>query len=171
MKAWLALLLVGLTLSSGVYGASPVQAERFPDPEMSARYQSLIEEFRCPKCLNTNLKGSDSPIAVDLRRAVARLLRENSSDQQVRDYLQARYGDFVLYNPPFKPSTYVLWLGPLVFLLLALLVVWRTVGRAKHAEVQTLDEAALAKVLATPDVGVKQRTDRQATRQNDGEPT
>ncbi len=138
-------------LSGALNGASPVQAEQFADAEMSSRYQALIAEFRCPKCLNTNLKGSDSPIAVDLRRAVARLLREGNSDQQVRDYLQARYGDFVLYNPPFKPSTYVLWLGPLVFLLIALFVVWRTVGRAKRAQVQTLDEAQLAKVLATTD--------------------
>ncbi|MCL4149338.1 UNVERIFIED_CONTAM: hypothetical protein GTU68_014832 [Idotea baltica] len=120
---------------------------------MSARYQALIAEFRCPKCLNTNLKGSDSPIAVDLRRAVARLLREGNSDQQVRDYLQERYGDFVLYNPPFKPATYVLWLGPLVFLLLALLVVWRTVARAKGAQAQALDQEALAKVLEPESTG------------------
>lgn len=154
MKAALAVLLVGLLgllVSGTLHGASPVQAEQFTDAQMSSRYQALIAEFRCPKCLNTNLKGSDSPIAVDLRRAVARLLREGNSDQQVRDYLQARYGDFVLYNPPFKPSTYVLWLGPLVFLLIALVVVWTTVGRAKRAAVQTLDQAELAKVLATTD--------------------
>lgn len=143
--------LLGLMLSGVLHGASPVQAEQFTDAQTSSRYQALIAEFRCPKCLNTNLKGSDSPIAVDLRRAVARLLREGNTDQEVRDYLQARYGDFVLYNPPFKPSTYFLWLGPLAFLLIALFVVWTTVGRAKRAEVQILDEAELAKVLATTD--------------------
>lgn len=147
LRAWFVLLLLGTTWSMVVQGASPVQAEQFEGPEMSARYQALIAEFRCPKCLNTNLKGSDSPIAVDLRRAVARLLREGNSDQQVRDYLQQRYGDFVLYDPPFKPATYVLWLGPLVFLLLALLVVWRTVTRAKGAPAQSLDPEALAKIL------------------------
>ena len=154
--------LLGISFSAVVHGASPVQAEQFADAQTSARYQALIAEFRCPKCLNTNLKGSDSPIAVDLRRAVARLLREGNSDQQVRDYLQARYGDFVLYNPPFKPSTYVLWLGPLAFLLLALVVVWRTVGRAKRAEVQILDEAALAKVLATPEADPSSHIDRSS---------
>lgn len=158
MKGWALALFglgfIGLFISGPLHAASPVQAEQFADAQTSSRYQALIAEFRCPKCLNTNLKGSDSPIAVDLRRAVARLLREGNSDQQVRDYLQARYGDFVLYNPPFKPSTYVLWLGPLAFLLIALVVVWRTVGRAKSAPVQSLDEAALAKVLAKPDAGL-----------------
>ena len=110
--------------------ASPVDIYDFPTPELEARYRALIAEFRCPKCLNTNLEGSDAPIAQDLRRTVHRLVvSEGASDAEVRDYLQSRYGDFVLYDPPFRSDTWVLWLAPIVFLLLGLAVVARLLRR------------------------------------------
>ena len=88
----------------------------------------MIDEFRCPKCLNTNLSGSDAPIAKDLRGTVHRLIvEEDYSDQEIRDFLQARYGDFVLYNPPFKPGTWLLWLAPVVFSVLGLWVLIRVI--------------------------------------------
>ena len=77
-----------------------------------ARYRALTEEFRCPKCLNTNLAGSDAPIAADLRATVHRLILEGATDQAIRDYLQARYGDFVLYDPPVRRDTLLLWIAP-----------------------------------------------------------
>ncbi len=115
----LAVLLGCLLLVPAAVGVSPVQPLEFAEPAQQERYQRLIAEFRCPLCLNTNLQGSDAPIAADLRNLVLKLLREGKSDAEIRDYLQARYGDFVLYDPPFKPGTYVLWLGPIAVLLLA----------------------------------------------------
>nr|BAH89718.1 cytochrome c-type biogenesis protein CcmH [uncultured bacterium] len=124
------------------WSAGQVDAFEFPSPELEARYRSLIDEFRCPKCLNTNLSGSDAPIARDLRKTVRRLLvEEGMSDQEVRDYLQERYGDFVLYNPPFKPGTWILWLAPVLFGLIGLWALIRMV-RAKPAVALSAEEQA-----------------------------
>ena len=119
--------LAVLLCCSPAWGASPVDVYEFPDAQAEARYRALIAEFRCPKCLNTNLAGSDAPIAQDLRAAVHRLVvREGLSDAEVRDYLQARYGDFVLYDPPLKAATLVLWGAPVLFVLAGLgLIAWR----------------------------------------------
>ena len=86
--------------------------------QQQRRYKALIDEFRCPKCLNTNLSGSDAPIALDLRRSVYRLVRDGHTDQYIRDFLQQRYGDFVLYKPPFSGRTAFIWLIPIGLLLL-----------------------------------------------------
>ncbi len=111
----LALLLAGVA-----HAVSTVETFDFPSDELRARYQGLIDEIRCPKCQNTNLSGSDAPIAKDLRGTVYRLVvTEGRSDDDVREFLVARYGDFVLYDPPFRPGTWLLWLAPLIALLLA----------------------------------------------------
>ena len=121
-KAWILCVVLMLAFSAAlpvsVQAAGQVDIYEFQSAEMEARYRNLIDEFRCPKCLNTNLSGSDAPIAKDLRRTVQRLLvEEGMSDQAVRDFLQERYGDFVLYDPPFKPGTWILWLAPGLFAL------------------------------------------------------
>ncbi len=119
-------LLLALVLAGAVRADSPIDLFQFDSPRQEARYRALVAELRCPKCQNTNLAGSDAPIAADLRRTVYRLItREHMTDQQIRDYLQARYGDFVLYDPPFRPDTWVLWLAPAVFLLVGAFVLWR----------------------------------------------
>ncbi len=147
LKMWiraLALLLWCLP----AWGVSPVDVYEFPDVETEARFRALIAEFRCPKCLNTNLAGSDAPIAQDLRAAVHRLVvREGLSDDEVRDYLQARYGDFVLYDPPLKAATLLLWSGPVLFVLVGLgLIAWRV--RHQHsAQLSDEDQSRLAKIL------------------------
>lgn len=118
------LLLAALAASTRA--ASPIDIYKFDTPQQEARYRALVAELRCPKCLNTNLAGSDAPIAADLRRTVHRLITsEGMTDQQIRDYLQARYGDFVLYDPPFRPDTWVLWLTPALLVLLGAFVLWR----------------------------------------------
>ena len=83
------------------------------------RYMRLNEEFRCPQCVNTNLVGSDAPIAMDLRRTVFSLIREGKSDQEIRTFLRERYGDFILFKPRVTPATLVLWGTPLILVLLA----------------------------------------------------
>ena len=143
--------LLGLCLllgASSAWSASPVDVYDFPDAAAEARYRVLVAEFRCPKCLNTNLAGSDAPIAQDLRAAVHRLIvLEGRSDDEVRDYLQARYGDFVLYDPPFKKATLALWLGPLVFAGIGLGLL---AGRWRHqrkARLSDADRAQLRRIL------------------------
>ena len=140
-----ALLLV---LASSAFAASPVDLYEFETAADEARYQSLIAELRCPKCLNTNLAGSDAPIAEDLRRTVHRLItEEDMSDAEILAYLQARYGDFVLYDPPFRPDTWVLWLAPVVFLLVGGIVVWRVLRRPAAARLSADDNTRLRQIL------------------------
>jgi len=140
----LALLLCSLS----AWSLSPVDVYDFPDAEAEARFRSLIAEFRCPKCLNTNLAGSDAPIAQDLRAAVYRLVvREGLSDQEIRDYLQVRYGDFVLYDPPLKAATLLLWGGPLVFLLAGLGLVAGRLARQRSVPLSDEERVRLAKAL------------------------
>jgi len=148
--AWPLLLLVLLLPPSSLFAATPVDIFEFESAQQEARYRTLIDEFRCPKCLNTNLSGSDAPIAKDLRRTVHRLLvTEGMTDQQIRDFLVERYGDFVLYDPPFRPDTWILWLAPLVFLLLGLLILVRVVRRSASGPVELTqtDQQRIADIL------------------------
>jgi len=93
------------------------------------RYKHLIAELRCLVCQNQSLADSDAGLAHDLRREVWELVDKGKSDSEVKEYLVARYGDFVLYNPPVKPSTYILWYGPFVLLGIGLLVLLRILKR------------------------------------------
>ena len=131
----MAVLVVACVLPIGtVIGASQIDTFSFTDETQERRYRALIEEFRCPKCLNTNLAGSDAPIAQDLRKVVYRLVvTQGMSDQKVRDYLQARYGDFVLYDPPFNSKTWYIWLVPIALGVLAMFVLLRLVRGARSS--------------------------------------
>ena len=131
------------------WAVSPVDVYKFDSPEQQHRYKNLIAEFRCPKCLNTNIAGSDAPIAQDLRRTVHRLVvQENYSDQEVRDFLQTRYGDFVLYNPPFNSRTYLIWLIPVGLAGVGLLVLFGLLRRARQQQEVSLDESQRQRVRA-----------------------
>ncbi len=134
-------------LGTVTWAAAPVDTYTFTDSEEESRYRGLIDEFRCPKCLNTNLSGSDAPIAMDLRRTVYRLLTdEGLSDDEIRNYLQERYGDFVLYDPPFKPSTWVLWLAPVGFVFISAFVLLRVL-RQSPAEPLSESETERLRVI------------------------
>ena len=111
--------------------------------------KGLIEEFRCPKCLNTNIAGSDAPIAQDLRRTVHKLVvTDGFTDQQVRDFLQERYGDFVLYKPPFTARTVVIWLMPVAIAVLGAIVLFLLLSRAREKRSVSLDAADRSRLQA-----------------------
>ena len=93
--------------------------QEFSDPDNAERYRKLIAELRCLVCQNQNLADSNAELARDMREVVARMIREGKSDRAVTDFMTARYGDFVLYRPPLRPSTWALWGGPLALLLIA----------------------------------------------------
>ena len=132
------LLFMVLFLSCAAQAA--IDAYPFPNNELRDRHQALIDELRCPQCLNTNLAGSDSMIAKDLRREVHRLLLEGKSDEEILDFMYQRYGDFILYKPRLKSGTLVLWFGPLIFLLIALFVMIRILVTRKGNHV-AMDDA------------------------------
>lgn len=92
-------------------------------PQIEAQVSRLAEELRCLVCQNQTLADSTAPLAEDLRNEIRAMAAKNMSDQQIVDYLVARYGDFVRYRPPFKASTAVLWVGPFALLLLGVIFV------------------------------------------------
>jgi len=90
-------------------------------PEQATRYHQLIEQYRCPKCQNANLAGSDAPIAQDLKHKILLMVAADQSDGEIRDYLVSRYGEFISYQPVVKPATWLLWFLPPLILVLGLL--------------------------------------------------
>jgi len=119
MKALFALLTAALlALSVQAKEAAPL-AE---DPAVEQRMVNIAEELRCLVCQNESLAGSQADLAKDLRREVRGLIKEGKTDTEVKDFLVSRYGDFVLYRPQVKPTTYVLWAGPFVLLIIGIAV-------------------------------------------------
>ena len=86
-------------------------------------FYSLLIELRCPKCQSSNLSGSNSPISNDLKREVYELVLEGNSSEQIKSHLVKRYGNFIIYNPPVEPATYVLWFGPFILVFIASLII------------------------------------------------
>lgn len=108
---------------------------QFDDPSELARFTSLAENLRCPKCQNQDLADSNAPVASDMRQKIYELMQQGQSDDEIVDYMVARYGDFVKYTPPFKPETLLLWFGPallFVFGLLLLIAVRRNNNRQQQ---------------------------------------
>jgi cytochrome c-type biogenesis protein CcmH len=103
------------------------------DPVVEQRMIAITEELRCLVCQNESLAASRADLAQDLRREVRELIKANKTNQEIRDYLVARYGDFVLYRPAFKPLNYLLWFGPFLLLLGALVVLLRLVRRNQRS--------------------------------------
>lgn len=142
----IAFSLLLATLASGlgsafVYGIGEIYD--FSSAELLERYEDLTQELRCPKCQNQNLADSDSPISADLRREIYLKLEEGQSDQQIKDFLVARYGTFVLYNPPVSGITLWVWLIPIFFGLGGSILVWRVVLQASRRPVPDFDELPL----------------------------
>jgi cytochrome c-type biogenesis protein CcmH len=108
--------LMGICIGLANAGEASPMAE---DPVVEARLVHISQELRCMVCQNESLSSSRAELADDLRREVRDLIRANKSDQEIKDFLVSRYGDFVLYRPEVKPLTWVLWFGPFVVLLMA----------------------------------------------------
>jgi cytochrome c-type biogenesis protein CcmH len=115
----------------------------FEDPEQQARYELLIKDLRCLVCQNQSIADSNASLASDLRREVREMMIAGQSDEQIREFMTARYGDFVLYRPPVSPRTWLLWSAPVLLLLgglgIAAMVVMRRM-RAAKANPAALDE-------------------------------
>lgn len=119
MKRW---LLAGLLLFTTAAGA--VEVRQFDTPEQEARYERLIEELRCLVCQNQSLADSDADLAKDLRDEVFGIIQSGRSEDEAIRFLTDRYGDFVLYRPPVKSNTLLLWAGPLLVFLGGGLFLW-----------------------------------------------
>lgn len=122
------LFLLGLPAIS----SAAIEAYEFKDEQMEAEYNQLIKELRCLVCQNQNLAGSDADLARDLRRQTHEMLMQGNRPEQVIQYMVDRYGDFVLYRPQFKSSTFLLWAGPFILVVIVLWLVIRRI-RAKQS--------------------------------------
>lgn len=114
------LLLVGLLACMLGAAFANEAAPAANDPALEARVMAVSSELRCLVCQNQTIADSHADLAVDLRRQVREMLQAGQTEQQITDYMTARYGDFVLYRPPFKPATALLWIGPAVMVFVGL---------------------------------------------------
>ena len=118
------LLLISLSLHGNDYSQADFDLYPFDTQEKEDLFYSLLNELRCPKCQSSNLAGSNSPISNDLKREVFKLVESGKTAEEVKTYLVQRYGNFIIYNPPIEPQTYVLWFGPFLLFCIALLGVF-----------------------------------------------
>jgi cytochrome c-type biogenesis protein CcmH len=121
----------------------------FAADQLDKRTAALAEELRCLVCQNQTLADSHAPLAIDLRNQIREQLAGGASEREVREFMVARYGDFVLYRPPLKASTVALWAGPFVFLALGLFVLLRRLAarRAPQPALSEAERARAAKLL------------------------
>lgn len=127
---WFWIILVGL-LPTLAFTA--VDTFEFTDEKQHQRYKQFIDDMRCPKCQNQNLSGSDSPIAMDLRKQLYTMVQNKKSDDEIVTYMVDRYGDFILYKPRLTAKTVFLWGAPILFLLIGLLVLVVMIKNRKTA--------------------------------------
>ena len=122
MKRWLLLIFAVFMVSTATATDSATEAAIANDPVAEKRLQGLSEELRCLVCQNQNIADSNAELAQDLRREIRGMIKAGKSDKEIIDFMVARYGDFVLYRPPVKGITLLLWGGPIALMLLGLLV-------------------------------------------------
>ena len=146
MKHWLALFLALQLAATSWAGEATPLAE---DLVVEQRLIAISEELRCLVCQNESLAGSRADLAVDLRREIRTLIKAGKTDAEIMDFMVSRYGDFVRYRPPVKPMTWMLWFGPFLLLIGALVVLVRMVrGSQRGAAPKALDAAQREKAQA-----------------------
>ena len=148
MVVW---LLLGTT---PLLAASTLESFTFATEAEEQHFKDLLAELRCLVCQNQSLADSDAELAHDLRLEVYDMVKQGQNDAQIIDFLVERYSDFVLYNPPMKPSTYLLWFGPFVLLAVSAFLLLRALRRQRQAptaEITAVDRARLDALLGKPD--------------------
>ena len=137
----LALALIGLPAAA--MEATPLS----DDPALEARVQRMATDLRCLVCQNESIAGSHADLAVDLRRQIREQAQAGKSDDEIVGFLVDRYGDFILYRPPFKPSTWALWIGPFAMLVLATGVLFRAMARRRRGAPAPMNETEVHDAL------------------------
>lgn len=120
--------------------AAAIDTNQFKSVEQEQQYRELTEQLRCPKCQNNSIADSNAIIAADMRTKVYELMMQGQSKPQIIDYMVARYGNFVTYEPPVTPATLILWVGPLLFVLIGGAVVILRTRRRRAGAANANDE-------------------------------
>jgi len=126
MKTFVTVFFIFATIFNPVY-AETKAVYPFEKPQQEMRFNYIIKGMRCLVCQNQNLSESDASLAQDLKRIIYKMVKNNKSNNEIVGFLQARYGDFILFKPPFQPNTYLLWLLPMILLLLGIAVIRRII--------------------------------------------
>ena len=147
MKQLIALICISICFAVVVVAKDAQPSE---DPQIEQRMKNLTEQLRCLVCQNETLADSRADLAEDLRKQIREQMKAGKSDKEIIAYLTDRYGDFVLYKPPVKATTYLLWFGPFAFLIGGTIVLYRFVKRRReliHEEPLTADERKQAEEI------------------------
>ena len=147
LRPLLAALLASLALAALAKDAAPAAA----DPALEARMVAITAELRCLVCQNETIAASPADLAVDLRRQVREMLGQGKTNREILDYMTARYGDFVLYRPPVKATTLLLWFGPAVLLAGGLTTLWLVLRRRSRIPADQFDPDEPDDAPASPD--------------------
>jgi cytochrome c-type biogenesis protein CcmH len=124
-KSFTFLLFAGLLFFSQLTAAAPIETFKFDSPATEKTFHKLSEELRCLVCQNQNIAESNADLAKDLRLEIYNMLIDGQSEEEIVDFMVQRYGDYVLYRPPFKPMTWLLWFGPILVFIFGLFFVVR----------------------------------------------
>ncbi len=146
------IVIVCFIFLSGESLFAKVELHEFDTPEQQQLYKKLSEELRCLVCQNQNLADSNAELALDMRQQTYEMVKQNQTKEQIVDYWITRYGDFVLYNPPFQRSTLILWLGPFFLLIIGLFFGGKIIkgknGKSGPSAKDNKDHEAVKKLLS-----------------------
>lgn len=143
--------LISLLLLLGIFTAqAAIVAFDFDDPAKEARFRKFSEELRCLVCQNQSLADSNAELALDLRRELYKMIQNDATDEEIISFMVDRYGDFVLYKPPVKPVTWMLWFGPFVLIVIGLVILVRVIrntGKQAATEISPEEQKRLNALL------------------------
>lgn len=131
------IIIITLLFSLAPLNAA-VEMKIFDNEQQEQRYKHIIDELRCLVCQNQNISGSNAGLAQDLRKQVHKMILEGKDDETIYDFMVTRYGDFVLYRPPFKATTFFLWVGPFIIFIVGLFVLIRFIRKREKIVVKEL---------------------------------
>ena len=136
-----------------LFSFAAIEVHEFDNDVDRKRYQTFIDEMRCPKCQNQNLAGTNSPIAEDLRRELVFMIKDGRSDKEIVDFMVERYGEFILYRPRLSPATMLLWGAPVFLLVFGVVMLLLIVRKRRRLDVEvdaglsSTERARLANLL------------------------
>ena len=139
------IIIFSLLFSTSILEAA-VEIKQFQNSEHEQRYKNLINEFRCVVCQNQNIADSNAELAKDLRKQVFKMINAGKNDDEIMDFMVARYGDFVLYRPQFNSMTFLLWVGPFIIFIIGLYILISFIGQRKKMVVTELSNTDKEKI-------------------------
>jgi cytochrome c-type biogenesis protein CcmH len=147
MSVFKNLILIILVSIMQTVSAESIEATKFSSDKQESRYKDLVAEIRCPVCQGQSIGGSNAGLAKDLRLKVREMIIGEKSDDEIRGFMVQRYGDFVVFKPPVKKATYILWFAPFIFLGIALFMFTRSLTKKKDVVVKTVDTSKAEELL------------------------